>query len=82
MILEEVEDDLIEQCGVDTRHDPQERWLEAVKRRLRDDLVRKLFIKEPGVLIIGDESSPGTRRYRTLRIPESVVVRVYRRLCN
>jgi len=38
LILEELEDDLIEQCGVDTRHDPQERWLEAVKRRLRDDL--------------------------------------------
>jgi hypothetical protein len=38
LILEELEDDLIEQCGVDTRHDPQERWLDTVKRRLRDDL--------------------------------------------
>jgi hypothetical protein len=38
LILEELEDDLTEQCGVDTRHDPQERWLDAVKRRLRDDL--------------------------------------------
>jgi hypothetical protein len=38
LILEEIEDDLLEQCGVDTRHDPQETWLETVKRRLRDDL--------------------------------------------
>ena len=38
LILEELEDDLIEQCGVDTRHDPQERWLDTVKRRIRDDL--------------------------------------------
>jgi hypothetical protein len=38
LILEELEDDLIEQCGVDARHDPQERWLDTVKRRLRDDL--------------------------------------------
>jgi hypothetical protein len=38
MILEELEDDLVEQCGVDPRHEPRERWLELVKRRLRDDL--------------------------------------------
>jgi ribosomal protein L37E len=25
-------------CGFDTRRDPQERWLDSVKRRLRDDL--------------------------------------------
>jgi hypothetical protein len=37
-ILEELEDDLIEQCGVDTRHDPREGWLDTVKRRLRTDL--------------------------------------------
>jgi hypothetical protein len=38
LILEELEDDLIEQCGVDTRREPQERWLDDVKRRLREDL--------------------------------------------
>jgi hypothetical protein len=38
LILEEIEDDLFEQCGVDTRHDPQETWLDTVKQRLRDDL--------------------------------------------
>ena len=38
LIIEELEDDLIEQCGVDTRHDPPNTWLEGVKRRLREDL--------------------------------------------
>jgi hypothetical protein len=38
LILEEIEDDLIEQCGVDTRHDPQDTWLDRVKQRLREDL--------------------------------------------
>jgi hypothetical protein len=48
---------------------------------LSDDLVRKLFEKEPGVLAIGD-SGPRIRkrRYTTLRIPEDVVARVHRRL--
>lgn len=38
LILEELEDDLIEQCGVDTRHEPHETWLDRVKQRLREDL--------------------------------------------
>jgi hypothetical protein len=38
LILEELEDDLIEQCGVDTRHDPHDTWLDRVKQRLREDL--------------------------------------------
>jgi len=38
LIFEEVEDDLLEMCGVDTRTDPQETWLDTVKQRLRDDL--------------------------------------------
>jgi hypothetical protein len=38
VIIEEVENDLLEQCGVDPRHDPQETWLDTVKQRLRDDL--------------------------------------------
>ncbi len=38
LILEEIGDDLIEQCGVDTRHDPQDTWLVRVKQRLREDL--------------------------------------------
>jgi hypothetical protein len=38
LILEEIEDDLLEQCGVNPQRDPSETWLEAVKERLRADL--------------------------------------------
>jgi hypothetical protein len=40
LIVEEIEDDLIEQCGVDPDHDPRETWLDTVKERLRSDLER------------------------------------------
>ncbi len=47
------------------------------------DLTRSMFEKEPGVLVLeGNGSRRRDRRYRTLRIPESVVARVHRRLCN
>jgi hypothetical protein len=38
LILDEVDDDLLEMCGVDPGRDPQETWLDVVKARLRDDL--------------------------------------------
>ena len=38
LIVEEVEDDLFEQCGVDVDNDPRETWLDTVKDRLRSDL--------------------------------------------
>jgi hypothetical protein len=44
------------------------------------DKVRQLFEQEPGVLVIGDRNPRGKRRYRTLRIPKTVVDRVYARL--
>jgi hypothetical protein len=40
LILEEIEDDLLEQCGVDPNHDPKESWLDTVKDRLGSDLER------------------------------------------
>jgi hypothetical protein len=40
IVIEEVEDDLLEQCGVDPDKDPRETWLETVKSRLRSDLAR------------------------------------------
>jgi hypothetical protein len=40
LILEEIEDDLLEQCGVDPNNDPRESWLDKVKERLRTDLER------------------------------------------
>lgn len=54
----------------------------AEKWSLSPDVVRKVFEREPGVLVIGDHSSRSKRRYLTLRIPESVVERVHRRLSN
>jgi len=47
---------------------------------LSADKVRELFEREPGVLVIGDRNPRGKRRYRTLRIPQTVVDRVYTRL--
>jgi hypothetical protein len=38
LILEELEDDLIELCGIDPRTDPRDTWLDVVKDRLRADL--------------------------------------------
>jgi hypothetical protein len=40
LILDEIEDDLLEQCGVNPDRDPRESWLETVKARLREDLRR------------------------------------------
>ena len=40
LILDEIEDDLVVLCGVDTDKDPQEGWLETIKARLHEDLRR------------------------------------------
>jgi hypothetical protein len=47
---------------------------------LSGDKVRGIVEREPGVLVIGDSNPRGKRRYRTLRIPQSVMDRVYVRL--
>lgn len=53
----------------------------AEKWKLSEDVVRRLFEKEPGVLVLGkDGTTNGRRRYTTLRIPVSVVERVHKRL--
>ena len=49
---------------------------------LSGDTVRRLFEREPGVLVIERARSRNARHYRTLRIPESVAERVHRRLSN
>jgi hypothetical protein len=38
LILEEIEDDLLELCGVNPNRDPRDSWLPKVKERLRFDL--------------------------------------------
>jgi len=40
LILEELEDDVIEMCGVHPGRDPRETWLATVQERLRSDLRR------------------------------------------
>jgi len=47
---------------------------------LSPDAVRKIFRGEPGVLVLGGSELTRKRRYTTLRIPESVLIRVHRRL--
>lgn len=42
--------------------------------------VRKMFENEPGIIVFGNMGSLKKRRYLTLRIPESVLLRVHRRL--
>ena len=49
---------------------------------LSADKVRELFENEPGVLMIGERSPRHKRRYVTLRIPQSVLERIHRRLSS
>jgi len=47
------------------------------------DMVRRIFQAEPGVLVFGDARPKyGRRRYLTLRIPESVLEKVHRKLSH
>jgi hypothetical protein len=48
--------------------------------RLSEDTVRRMFEREPDVLIFENPEKASERRRRTMRIPESVAERVYRRL--
>ena len=42
--------------------------------------VRRLFANEPGIIELGHPDGMKKRRYLTIRIPESVLIRVHRRL--
>ncbi|HEV3419598.1 MAG TPA: hypothetical protein VG075_04800 [Candidatus Acidoferrum sp.] len=70
----------IEQSAIlkDERHfTPQEL---ADMWRVSVQTVREIFQNEDGVLKIGRDGTRTRRRYKTLRIPESVVERVHTRL--
>jgi hypothetical protein len=54
----------------------------AAMWNLSQDTVRNIFQSESGVLVWGERASKGRRGYTTLRIPESVLERVHRRLAN
>jgi hypothetical protein len=47
---------------------------------LSGNTIRRIFEKEPGVIEWGTTESRFRRGYRTLRIPESVMLRVHRRM--
>ena len=51
----------------------------AERLKVNEDTVRRLFLNEPGVVVICFPRK-GKRVYRTLRIPESVFRRVVTRL--
>ena len=42
--------------------------------------VRRIFENEPGVIVWGCPETRRKRGYRTMRVPESVLLRVHRRL--
>jgi AraC-like DNA-binding protein len=50
----------------------------AAMLKLSPDTARRLFREEPGVLALGNAKRRGKRPYYTLRIPQSVLDRVYR----
>jgi hypothetical protein len=58
----------------------------AEKLALSTDKVRRIFQEEPGVLKVGEPSRrlgrKLKRRYYSLRIPESAVIRVIARMRN
>jgi len=47
---------------------------------LSEKTVRRIFESEPGVIHWGSEETLHKRGYRTLRVPESVLLRVHRKL--
>ena len=51
-----------------------ERW------SLNVETVRRIFRDEPGVLVFQSAAKKGRRGYKTIRIPESVLDRVHKRL--
>jgi TPP-dependent 2-oxoacid decarboxylase len=47
---------------------------------LSEKTIRRMFEREPGVLCWGKSETRFRRGYRTLRIPETVMLRVHRQL--
>jgi hypothetical protein len=47
---------------------------------ISSESIRQIFREEPGVLRLGSDGGKHTRSYVTLRIPQSVAVRVHARL--
>jgi hypothetical protein len=47
--------------------------------QLSENSIRRMFQDEPGVFVLGDSNARGKRGYCTLRIPGTVVERVFRK---
>lgn len=47
---------------------------------LNVETIRRLFLEEPGVIVLQNPLTKGKRSYKTIRIPHSVLERVHRRL--
>ena len=54
----------------------------AESLKVSGDTVREMFLSEPGVLFVGGPKGKVRKRrtYRSMRIPESVLARVIRRI--
>ncbi len=64
----------------DTTFEPHYSVDELAKRwGMSDDFVRRLFVREPGVIVFMNRR-PGKRTYRVVLIPQSVAERVHRRM--
>jgi len=52
----------------------------AKLKKLHPGKIREIFLDEPGVIRLGHPTSGRKRQYFTLRIPASVVARVFGRM--
>lgn len=71
---------VIESAGAMERHLTVDEIAKAW--HLSRDAVRRIFDREPGVLVMENYPAYGKRRYRTLRVPVSVAERVHRRMAQ
>jgi hypothetical protein len=52
----------------------------AQTKKVHPSTIRRLFLDEPGVIRFGSGRRRGRRQYYTIRIPQSVAERVFRRM--
>jgi hypothetical protein len=85
------QDGILEASGARPNHGLGHRATTALERHYRPDelaenwglsvkVIREIFSAEPGVLKVDRPKTHNKRGYCTMRIPESVVVRVHQRL--
>jgi hypothetical protein len=55
--------------------------LAVILAPIKPDTIRRLFVDEPGVIVI-QKKRKGTRTYRTILVPESVLSRKIQSMTN